>query len=148
MPQEDGVSVQQSLVSAALCRLQGEHRMWTYNMATMNTRRSRKLLCNHFNVIPTSGIERRPHGLRSGREDPWFYGAGGGKHLPGGVGFASSNLYKVMQSAVATEDFFCTVSASESDTGSSSRRRMRRMQLCSTVKSPIYCNTIGEQLQD
>lgn len=43
------------------------------------------------NLFPTSGIERRPQGLRSGRDDPWLEG-GGGHTSPGGVGFASPNL--------------------------------------------------------
>lgn len=87
MPQEDGVTVQQSLVSAALCRLQGEHRMGKpYNMATADKRRSRRSLCTRSDVFPTSSIERRPRGLRSGRDDPWLQGEGrGGKHLLEGV---------------------------------------------------------------
>lgn len=55
MPQEDGVSVQQGLVSAALRRLQGEHRTGdSYNMLTPappNTRRSRRSFCNHFQSV-------------------------------------------------------------------------------------------------
>lgn len=121
MPQEDGVSVQQRLVSAALRRLQGEHRTAEgYNMSTAAPPEHTAVPEVALQPLPicfrplVSSVDLRASALAGMTPGLRVEGAGG-HTSPGGVGFASPilSIRSCNQPLPQKTFFFCTVSASE-----------------------------------